>query len=129
MRLINIVVKFICIYILGIDLQRTVHQIKEEESDTTQLIVLSVKGFTTTFICQRIKYLVSYTNPFISDEEFKIYKLSAAHSEEIPKNLRKVLSEPHYLPSFKEILISEDIRRKIMIEAYVDLVTTKIDNQ
>jgi hypothetical protein len=64
-----------------------------------------------------------------SSTEFKIYKLSAAHSEEVPEALRSVLIEFHYLPSFKEIFISEEERRKIMIEAYIDLVTRKIDNK
>lgn len=129
MLVLNTLIKFIYIYVFGIQLKRTVHQVEEDKSDTTQLLVISVKGFTTTFICQRIKYLVTYENRFLNNEEFKMYKLSAAHSDEVPQDLRKVLSEFHYLPSFKEILISEEDRRKIMIEAYIDLVTRKIDNQ
>lgn len=129
MSIINLFIKFFYIYMLNVKPARTVEQVKESNEDTTQLLVLSVKGFTTTFICQRIKYLVKYKNRLLNDEEFKIYKLSAAHSEEVPEALRSVLIEFHYLPSFKEIFISEEERRKIMIEAYIDLVTRKIDSK
>ena len=120
--------KFLYMVLFGIKPKRYVKLAIEHESDTTEFIIMSVKGFKTTFICQRLTYNVTYENKFLPPESFKIYKLSAAHSEDIPDDLREVLSAVHYLPSFKSFLSSEHETRKILIEAYVDLVTREIEN-
>ncbi len=119
--------KFIIFNIFRYRPVKHVKMLNEKSTDTTELIVVSVKGFQTTFKCQKMTYKAVYESRLIPDEYFIVYKLSAVHSEDIPDNLRSVLSAVHYLPSFSRFYITEEDRRTMLLEAYVDLVSSELD--
>lgn len=128
MSVFNFLFKFFYLLIFGRKTKRYVKLATEHESDTTELIVTTIRGFKTTFVCQRLTYNVIYENKLLPVESFIIYRLSATHSEDVPADMKAALSAVHYLPSFNTFLCSEHGTRKLLIEAYIDLVIRKKEN-
>lgn len=125
MNILKHLFKFFYLNILGINVDQTVTQLEQTDDDITHLDITTVKGFITTFSCEKITYIVKYDHKFFPIQKFKMYKLYAVHSENIPDNLKTVLSNVHFLPSFKGVFNTEHERRRTLIKAYVDLVTRK----
>lgn len=125
MNFIKHLFKFFYLHILHIEVNQTVTQAQQKVQDITHMDVTSIKGFTTTFVCEKITYVVKYDHKFFPVQKFNMYKLYAAHSEDIPLKLKNVLSSVHFLPSFKGMFNTEHEKRCNLIKAYVDLVTRK----
>ena len=127
MKSIKVIIAYIYFFLFGRFSTRTVEKVKEVEQDTSQMFVVSIKGFITTFYCKRIKFVVKHNLWFLPDLYFKIYKLYATTTDDAPDKLKNALQEPCYLPNFNICSVNEFDRRKMLIQAYIDILIKNME--
>lgn len=88
--------------------------------------VASVRGFKVSFYCQEVRYVLSYSRVKLI-KEFKVYRLYAVCDDEAPPLLKKIITTDVYLPALVPVLVKHELRRRILLEAYMDILQDRLD--
>lgn len=106
---------------------RTVLVSPEKPYDLTSVLVRSVRGYALSFYCQKIVYTFEYENS-LHHQKNVVYRLYAeSHDDSIPPKLKEVLSHEVYLPRLFSWFMDETVRRKIMLDIFVSILTDRFD--
>lgn len=119
-------IAYIYYFVLGVVGNKTVHEMQHTHDDVSELIIVSVNGFTLRFYCKRLNFVIRNDKAHIPDLNFSTYRVYAENSDDAPEKLKAALEKDIYLPSFKTIFMNEERRRKFLIEAYIDVITKRI---
>lgn len=119
-------IAYIWYFMFGIFGNKVVHEIQHTTDDVSELIIVSVNGFTVKFYCKRLNFVIKNDKVYIPDLHFSTYRVYAENSDDAPEKLKAALEKDIYLPSFRTIFMDEDRRRKFLMEAYIDVITKRI---
>lgn len=119
-------VAYVYYFVFGIVGKKTVHEVEHTHDDVSELIIVSINGFTLRFYCKRFNFVIRNHHGLIPDLHFSIYRVYADNSDDAPEKLKEALKHDIYLPSFRTIFMDEEKRRKFLIEAYIDVITKRI---
>lgn len=122
------IVAYVYYFVFGVVGDKTVKELLQTDDDLSELIVVSVNDFTLRFYCKRLSFVIQNNNPYIPDLHFSTYRVYAENSEGAPEKLKIALSKDIYLPSFRTIFMDEEKRRKFLIEAYIDVISKRIED-
>jgi hypothetical protein len=126
--MIKNVISYIFHYVFGAYKKSRVIEIGENSEDLTSVHVRTVKGQSITLHCKRTNYLIRNQHFLIPDFKFSIYKLYGESSEQSPEKLKKVIQKVAFFPTLRPFFLSEQNRRKFLIETYVSLLTSELEN-
>lgn len=98
----------------------------EHELNIDGISVASVRGFKVNFYCQEVRYTLSYSKVKLV-KEFKVYRLYAECDAQAPPLLRKIITNDVYLPNLVPALVKHDTRRRILLEAYMDILQERLN--
>lgn len=104
---------------------RQLTQLPEQQLHIDGISVLSVRGFRVSFFCQEVRYILTHENVRWS-KEFVIYRLYSTCDDSAPIRLRRVLTEDVFIPSIVPHMVRHSVRRKLLLEAYIDILKAKI---
>lgn len=104
---------------------RQLTQLPEQELHIDGISVLSVRGFRVSFFCQEVRYILTHENVRWT-KEFIIYRLYSKCDDSAPERLKKVVMQDVFIPSIVPHVVSQNVRRKLLLEAYIDILKTKI---
>lgn len=106
---------------------RVLSKLPDHELQLDGISVMSVKGFRVSFYCQEIRYLLTHEKVKLT-KEFKMYRLYAVYGDDVPERLKIVTSDEVYLPSIIPSMINQDLRRKLLLESYLDILSDRLNN-
>lgn len=104
---------------------RTLERLPEQQLNIDGISVLSIRGFRISFFCQEVRYVLTHENVRWK-KEYVIYRLYSTCDDSAPERLKKVVAEDIFIPSIVPHLISHDVRRKLLLEAYMDILRIKL---
>lgn len=115
-------------YFFGVYENNTVERIPSSSSDTTSLHVQSLSGVSIRFYCKKTNFVIKNEHPYIPDYKYSVYTLSGECGEEgsCPTKLINVLKNQAHFPTLRPIFISEETRRKFLIETYISFLNSEL---
>jgi hypothetical protein len=123
--LLTILVTKIYTLILKVAGRRDSQMLPVNKEEVTGISVLSVHGYTVTFYCECITYLLKYQR-FKRTKVLKVYRLYAQCSEDTPMRLKLATEEDIYLPEFMPELLDLRFHRRMLLESYIDIVNKRM---
>lgn len=100
--------------------------IPEKELDIDGINVVTVHGYTVNFYCQEIKYNLIH-HRLRWTKEYVLFKMYSTAVGDAPDKLKQVISQDVYLPMIVPSFIPKDIRRRLILEAYIDVLTLRLN--
>ena len=98
----------------------------EHELNIDGISVASVRGFNINFYCQEVRYTLSYSKVKLV-KEFRVYRLYAKCDAQAPPLLKKIITDDVYLPNLAPGLVKHDITRRVLLEAYMDILQERLN--
>lgn len=102
-----------------------IYEMPVHDLEIDGISVVSVRGYNVGFFCQEIRYKLTYSHSSYS-KEFVVYKLYAKCDEESPEILKRVIADVVHLPAIVPVFVHQHVRRRIMLEAYVDILKQRM---
>lgn len=114
-------------YFFGAYKESTVEKLPPSKNDTTSLHVKSLKGVEIRFHCKKTNFVIRNEHPYIPDYRYAVYTLSGECDENTcPPKLINVLKNQAHFPTLRPIFISENTRRKFLIETYISFLNSEL---
>ena len=114
-------------YFIGSYENSSVERLPTNSEDTTTLHVKSLGGVTIRFYCKKTNFVIKNEHSLIPDYKYSVYTLSGECGEgKCPEKLIKVLSNQAHFPTLRPIFISEETRRKFLIETYISFLNSEL---
>lgn len=105
---------------------RIIERTAEQHHDTEVLTVRSVKNYIVTIFCKEYRYAIKYRKFYWTGVDYPVYKLFAKTQGDVPEEVKRAFEEEIFLPSLPPRYVSDSMKRRLLVEAYIDLITVKI---
>lgn len=103
------------------------YELPEEKLTEEDISVVSVDGYKVGFFCQEVRYKMEYSKTSFT-REFVVFRLYAKVDDTAPEDLRIVTKDTVHLPTIVPGFVSMKLQRRLLLEAYVDILKTRICN-
>lgn len=114
-------------YFFGAYENSSVERLPTNSEDTTTLHVKSLSGVTIRFYCKKTNFVIKNDHALIPDYKYSVYTLSGECGEgNCPTKLIDVLNNQAHFPTLRPIFISEETRRKFLIETYISFLNSEL---
>jgi hypothetical protein len=123
--LLTIIVTKIYSLILKLAGSRESEMLPVDKEEITGISVLTMSGYSVTFYCECITYLLKYER-FKRNKVLRVYRLYAQCSEDTPVRLKLATAEDIYLPEFMPELLHVQFHRRMLLESYIDIVNKRL---
>ena len=104
---------------------RLLKPIPENELELNGINVVTVKGYTVGFYCQEIKYSLTH-HRLRWEKEYVLYRMYSVAVGNIPDKLKEIISRDVYLPMIVPSFLPNDIRKRLILEAYIDILSIRL---
>lgn len=123
--LLTIIVTKVYSWILKLAGSRESEMLPVDKEEVTGISVLTMSGYSVTFYCECITYLLKYER-FKKTKVLKVYRLYAQCSEDTPMKLKLAIAEDIYLPEFMPEYLHVQFHRRMLLESYIDIVNKRL---
>lgn len=114
-------------YFFGAYENSSVERLPFSSEDTTTLHIQTLNGVKIRFYCKKTNFVIKNEHPFIPDYKYSVYTLSGECAEgNCPVKLVNVLENQAHFPTLRPIFISEETRRKFLIETYISFLNSEL---
>lgn len=121
------VVSIIFHYLFGSYEYSSVERLPTSSEDTTTLHVESMNGVKIRFYCKKTNFVIKNEHPYIPDYKYSVYTLSGECADgNCPIKLVNVLKNQAHFPTLRPMFVTEETRRKFLIETYISFLNSEL---
>jgi hypothetical protein len=90
------------------------------------LRVIHRSGYDITIYCQRMEYLLEHARWVWPARKYETYHLFSTTTNDAPELIRQACKLEATLPRLYPWFLNEELQKRSVIDAYVDLITDKL---
>lgn len=113
--------------LFGVYKYHTVVEVVQDEFNLSTVFVKTINGTSITLNCKKFNYVIENHSVWVPDYSFINYEISGTCEGDTSDKLREALARVVYFPPIGKVFASEHGRRKFLIEAYIDLLTSDLE--
>lgn len=95
----------------------------------TTLEVVTIYGYDIKIHCKCVAFKYVYKKNYLPTKRYYVYSAYGECDDKAPEALKKIIKTKIYFPRLVPFYVSAQANNKIIVEAYLDILISKLRNE